>query len=201
LIESSQKDKKVRGNPLSNLSALVNSAQTELLNIENLLVYLLLAWAADLPRSTINLLSGIERELSNSVRSLKAGKIKIQIDIEPSLGIKCPPELFGLCLRNVLTNVCESAKSGMVLLIKTKKSQLRAKPAIDLSFIHSVENENPVELEKVFDLFYSNKPSHLGIGLTICRVILDNIGGEIFLEPLPADKIATTLRLPLYKGS
>lgn len=200
LIEDAQKDKKIEAKPLNILSAMINSVQAELLNIENILVYLLLVWAVDLPKTTINLLSAVERELSISAKSLKAGKIKIQIDVDPSLGIKCPPELFGLCLRNILANIIESAKSKTELLIRTKVSQFRPKSIIDLSFIHPFEKENPIEIGKVFDLFYSDKPSNLGIGLTLCRVILENIGGEISLEPLPAHKIATILRLPLYKG-
>lgn len=197
LIEGAQIVKKAPGNRLKNLSAMINSVQAELVNIENLLVYLLLVWAKDLPQPVINLLSAVDRELSFSAKSLKARRIKIQIDVDSSLGIKCPPELFGLCLRNVLANIVDSAKSNTVLLIGTKLSHFRTQSKVDLSFIHPVEKETPIESGKAFDLFYSDKPSHLGIGLTLCRVILENVGGEIFLKSLPANKVETTLRMPL----
>ena len=38
-------------------------------------------------------------------------------------------------------------------------------------------------MEHVFDAFFTTKPSGLGIGLSICRTIVDAHGGEIAVAP------------------
>jgi signal transduction histidine kinase len=38
---------------------------------------------------------------------------------------------------------------------------------------------DPANLERIFDAFYSTKPGALGMGLSVCRAIVEAHGGKL----------------------
>jgi signal transduction histidine kinase len=55
------------------------------------------------------------------------------------------------------------------------------------------------QLEHVFDLFFTTKPKGTGLGLGICRKIVQDHGGDIFLASEEGRGTTVTVRLP-YRG-
>jgi signal transduction histidine kinase len=40
---------------------------------------------------------------------------------------------------------------------------------------------NPSDFERIFDAFYSTKPDGLGLGLSVCRAIIQAHGGKLWV--------------------
>ena len=56
----------------------------------------------------------------------------------------------------------------------------------------------PQELERIFDPFYTTRPSGTGLGLSIARKLLESMGGRIGVESRPG--AGTTFRIWLRRA-
>jgi signal transduction histidine kinase len=64
------------------------------------------------------------------------------------------------------------------LLISTEQDQAGALVAVHDSGL----GIDPVNLDRVFDAFYTTKPNGTGMGLSICRSIIHAHGGKLWAE-------------------
>ena len=53
-----------------------------------------------------------------------------------------------------------------------------------------------VSLEKVFEPFYTTRKDGSGLGLSIARHIIEEHGGELWLESVPGEGATAYVRLP-----
>jgi signal transduction histidine kinase len=59
----------------------------------------------------------------------------------------------------------------------------------------------PDQIDKVFEPFFTNKPQGLGIGLTICRSIINMHGGRIWATNNPGGGATFRFDLPINDNS
>ena len=102
-------------------------------------------------------------------------------------------------LQEVLTNLLQNALEAMdasqdhrrVLTVRTRRDGGKA--------IIEVEDTGPgvdaTRLDKVFEPFVTTKPGGMGLGLAICRTIVDRHGGQ--LSASPARPRGTVFRMVL----
>jgi two-component system sensor histidine kinase HydH len=65
-------------------------------------------------------------------------------------------------------------------------------------FISNTGSGIPAEDQgRIFDLFFTTKPRGTGLGLPICRRIVEDHGGSIAAESQPSQGTTFTVRLPL----
>jgi signal transduction histidine kinase len=85
-------------------------------------------------------------------------------------------------LLNLILNAAEAMSSveegARELLISTEQDQAGALVAVR----DSGPGIDPAHLERVFDAFYTTKSSGTGMGLSICRSIIDAHGGKLWAE-------------------
>jgi signal transduction histidine kinase len=58
----------------------------------------------------------------------------------------------------------------------------------------------PANFERMFDAFYSTKPNGLGMGLSICRSIIQAHGGRLWVTPGEFQGAIFQLTLPANQG-
>ncbi|GLR84122.1 AAA family ATPase [Bradyrhizobium iriomotense] len=85
-------------------------------------------------------------------------------------------------LLNLILNAAEAMSSveegARQLLISTEQDQAGALVAVR----DSGPGIDPAHLDRVFEAFYTTKPSGSGMGLSICRSIIDAHGGRLWAE-------------------
>jgi len=54
------------------------------------------------------------------------------------------------------------------------------------------------DMEKIFDPLFTTKPGKAGLGLTICREMLDELGGSITVESFSGRGASFSVELPLF---
>ncbi|MDQ6888314.1 MAG: ATP-binding protein [Gemmatimonadota bacterium] len=93
---------------------------------------------------------------------------------------------------NLLTNAVEAAPSGSEITLTTSAAQdgwhcalQNGGPAIA-----------PELLPRVFDIFATGKPGRTGIGLALCRRIVDEHGGRITLDSSMTEGTRVVVMLP-----
>ena len=113
----------------------------------------------------------------------EAAKSRISVETQLAEGL---PLIHGdrVQLQQVILNLTINAIEAMSgvhegpreLLIKTLKS---ATDSVSVAVEDSGPGLDPANSERAFEAFYTTKPDGLGIGLSICRSIVEAHGGKL----------------------
>jgi signal transduction histidine kinase len=60
---------------------------------------------------------------------------------------------------------------------------------------------NPESFDCLFDAFYTTKPSGMGMGLSICRSIVEAHGGRIWVSPTAGPGATIQFALPVAESA
>ena len=103
---------------------------------------------------------------------------------------------------NLILNAVEAMGSVEVrtreLLISTEQNPANS---IAVGVRDSGPGIDPEYLNRVFEAFYTTKSSGVGMGLSICRSIIDAHGGRLWAEPNEPRGAAFQFTLPSAAGS
>jgi two-component system, sporulation sensor kinase E len=93
---------------------------------------------------------------------------------------------------NVIKNSLEAMKRGGTLRIHTDRDDTH----VLISFIDTGSGMSAENLGRVFEPYFTTKPSGTGLGLLIVRRIVREHGGELSIESSEGKGLTLTIRLP-----
>jgi C4-dicarboxylate-specific signal transduction histidine kinase len=127
----------------------------------------------------------IEESLEILKNNLALNDVELRLDLSPDL-----PEVEGdrVRLQQVILNLVKNALDAMTdvpprrLTIRTSKDR---PDKVTVSVGDSGPGIRPDVMEKVFQPFFTTKKSGLGLGLSICRSIIEEHRGRAWCENVP----------------
>lgn len=134
-------------------------------------------------RSSVDLHQLIREVLSLLAAELRSSGVRVDLRLDADL----PPVVAdGIQLQQVLVNLIRNAMDAMdrtplgsrVLTIATTLNQ----QSVRVTVADTGCGVAPETVNRLFDAFYTTKRDGLGLGLPICRTLIDGHGGKIGLE-------------------
>jgi signal transduction histidine kinase len=125
----------------------------------------------------------------------KAG-IAIEMTLAPALpSVRGNPNALGQVVLNLITNARDAMPDGGRVAIVT--AHVSEDPeAVEIAVGDTGHGMGPETLAKIFDPFYTTKPTGTGLGLSIVYGIVHDHGGTISAESTPGQGTRFVVRLP-----
>lgn len=124
--------------------------------------------------------------------------------VDPHLGSNVPVVtadriVLRRILENLLRNAIESldAESGIVsVTTEVVPGENDVPPAVRITVADTGKGMSPVERDRAFEAFYTTKPDGSGLGLTIVRRLVLDLGGRVRIESANGHGTAFVVELP-----
>lgn len=138
--------------------------------------------------------------LRGSLRQIEAHAAKAGIQlvdkINADIFIRGDREKIHQVVLNLLLNSIQASASGSA--IEVGLARQGSSDVILTIRDHGTGMESP-ELKRIFEPFYTTKPSGTGLGLAIVKSIVENHRGTIYIESIPGHGTTVTVSFPVYK--
>lgn len=144
----------------------------------------------------------LEEVITHAVALLKPELQRHHAQLQLRLEEGTPPVRGDrVLLEQVLVNLIHNALHAVQPLPAGQRSILLLSQQVAQGVSVTVADNGPgipaAQLEQVFAPFFTSKPDGLGLGLNICRTIVEAHGGSISVENRPAGGAAFTFTLPI----
>jgi signal transduction histidine kinase len=151
-------------------------------------------------REALDMNDAVHQVLELARGELRRNAVAVHADVEPIL----PPALGDrVQLQQVMLNLILNAMEAMAPITDHPRELVirTARGAAD-DVVVTVEDTGPgldaVAMPRIFDAFFSTKPHGLGMGLSICRSIVEAHGGTLSVVPRSPRGTAFRFTVPTF---
>jgi PAS domain S-box-containing protein len=134
----------------------------------------------DLERAPINLNRLIDQVLALVQGTLQRNGIVVRTDLdERPASVTGSPVQLQQVLFNLVSNAIEAMDSvaERAILIQTKVEE---SGDVQVTVEDSGSGIDPKDMDRIFGSFFTTKPNGMGMGLSICRSIIESHGGRLW---------------------
>jgi PAS domain S-box-containing protein len=136
-------------------------------------------------------LAGLFAEL-NRYATTKKSELKISMDIQPGATILADRDKLIQVLLNLLSNAIDAARSMITVSAGNSNKTVKIEIGDDGTGI------SQEDLDRIFDPFFTTKKGGTGLGLPICRKLVEDHGGTIEVKSIMGK--GTTVALTFKTG-
>jgi PAS domain S-box-containing protein len=132
--------------------------------------------------------------------SIGIGKVSLRLDLKPNLAkVRGDRVRLQQILLNLITNALEAMKEKPSRIL-TIRSTMQAPDIVTVSVSDSGTGIDESKMDAVFKPFFSTKKDSLGLGLAVCRSIIEEHGGRIWAENNPPGGTTFSFSLKALRG-
>jgi signal transduction histidine kinase len=141
----------------------------------------------------------VNKVLQSFEEFIKPTSERDKIEVISYLGKELPyvlldEKLFRSVLMNLYLNSAAAMPEGGTFTIRTR---LQKKDKVLITLTDTGKGIPPESLKKVFDVFYTTKSSGSGLGLSLTRRAIEDMGGTISLDSSPGSVTTAFITLPI----
>jgi len=152
-------------------------------------------------RSAMNLNELIEELVELRMPELEQSHIQLRLELSEEI-----PHLVidSIQIQQVLLNLIKNAQEAMENTHKERRlltiSTQHVEDTVELSIKDSGRGLPSEGVDRLFDYFFTTTPGGLGVGLQVCRTIMEAHQGSIDAKDNPTDGATFRLSFPLVTG-
>jgi len=120
--------------------------------------------------------------------------LTLKVDVSPGLVVLADRDQLGQVIMNLIRNAAEASRgTGDVIAIEGRRLD---SGLVRISVADSGRGMDPELLERIYDPYFTTKSYGLGVGLALCKSIVERHGGAIHLENRPEGGAIACIELP-----
>jgi signal transduction histidine kinase len=139
------------------------------------------------------------RDVLTLVRSeLMSEQIEVETSLAPRCHLNADKTQIEQVILNLVMNSIDAMRGKRDASRHLRVTLLEAQPGeVEVSVNDSGRGIPPEKLDKVFEAFWTTKKKGLGMGLSVCRAIVESYGGRIWCETNAVGGVTFRFKLPL----
>ncbi len=123
---------------------------------------------------------------------------RVHIDADPGLDpIRADEHRLGQAIRNILDNAIAASRGAAEIQVSVHPSQHDAKAAQVITIEDAGEGMDAETVTRIFEPFHTTKQSGTGLGMAICKRIIDEHHGQIRAQSERGHGATITVTLPI----